>query len=200
MANICELQFDYIQLKIKQPFPYLKGVLKMNEDEWEYRKVRKPQNTHFGKSTQTPGVERELLYEDGTNKLVGPPESLPVDEKELREHFSPIQSPPPNQTEPQGPTPFQQEIADIITEGINEILDEVVIPYVKNTAIPAAKNKYQERTELRREKKEIKRLNAKKSVERALPTTSFIRHEITPAPAPGDPRPPLFSIRLVEKE
>lgn len=178
----------------------------MGEDEWEYRKVRKPPNTHFGKSTQTPGVEREILYEDGTNKLKGPPESLPVDEEELRERFSPAQPPLPSPSKEQERTPLQQELAEMGVEFLEQFINEVAVPYaknkalpyVKNTALPAVRSKCQELADLRRVKKEIERPDPPKSIGEALPKTKFIRYESKPTPAPGEPTQPLFSFRRSE--
>lgn len=50
------------------------------DDEWELRWVRVPQGTHLSNSRATPGRERDLLREDGTNKTLGPTESIAADE------------------------------------------------------------------------------------------------------------------------
>jgi hypothetical protein len=51
-----------------------------DSEDWELRLVRKQPNTHRSKSKSTDGLERELLREDGTNRIVGPTESRAVDD------------------------------------------------------------------------------------------------------------------------
>jgi hypothetical protein len=52
-------------------------------DEWELRWVHVPEGTHLSNSRATPGRERDLLREDGTNKTLGPTESIPAEEHAL---------------------------------------------------------------------------------------------------------------------
>ena len=51
-------------------------------EEWQLRSVRVPKGTHLANSKGTPGAQRDLLYTNGTNALVGPAESVPVDKEE----------------------------------------------------------------------------------------------------------------------
>lgn len=45
------------------------------EGKWQTRDVLIPHGTHLANSQKTPGLQRDLLRENGTNKLLGPPES-----------------------------------------------------------------------------------------------------------------------------
>lgn len=54
-----------------------------DDDEWQLRYVRVPKGTHLSDSRASAGVERDLLREDGTNKLLGPTESVAADSASL---------------------------------------------------------------------------------------------------------------------
>ena len=58
----------------------------MSDDEWELRQVRLPTGAHRSRSTDTPGADRELLFDD-QNRNLGPSESVPIDEEELRRRY-----------------------------------------------------------------------------------------------------------------
>lgn len=51
-----------------------------DEAEFELRKVRKVPGAHRPASKGTPGWERDLLQQDGTNATLGPSESQPADD------------------------------------------------------------------------------------------------------------------------
>ena len=54
----------------------------MRRDE-ELRYVRRPEGTHRSGSRETHGYDRDLLRENGTEKLLGPTESRPADIDEI---------------------------------------------------------------------------------------------------------------------
>ncbi|MFJ5698998.1 hypothetical protein [Arthrobacter sp. NPDC093139] len=114
----------------------------MNE-EWQLRRVRVPKGTHFSESKDTPGAERELLREDGTNKLLGPPESFPVDEAAMfgAHAYAPDS---PRSTDTRELSPTQQAIADAIVDGGAWVLREVAAPVFKELVAPAIKRKSSE--------------------------------------------------------
>lgn len=86
------------------------------DEEWQLRRVRVPKGTHFSGSKDTPGAERELLREDGTNKLLGPPESFPVDEDPmLGVHAYAPDS--PRRADARELSPEQRAIVDAIVDG-----------------------------------------------------------------------------------
>lgn len=53
------------------------------DGEWQLRWVWVPKGTHLSKSRVTPGADKTLLLEDGTNRTLGPTESYPADEDSL---------------------------------------------------------------------------------------------------------------------
>lgn len=114
----------------------------MNE-EWQLRRVRVPKGTHFSDSKDTPGAERELLREDGTNKLLGPPESFPVDE-EATFGVRAYDSDSPRSTDARELSPGQQAIADAIVNGGAWVLREVAAPVYREFVAPAIKRKSSE--------------------------------------------------------
>ena len=56
------------------------------DDIWELRLQKMPKGAHRSRSRGTPGTDRDLLR-DGSNKLLGPTESRPVDMDKLREEL-----------------------------------------------------------------------------------------------------------------
>lgn len=52
---------------------------------WELRMVWVPNGAHLSSSAKTPGHQRDLLREDGTNKLMGPTESRRITDDDLAE-------------------------------------------------------------------------------------------------------------------
>ena len=121
-----------------------------SEDEWELREVRRPQGTHRSRSTETPGADRELLRENGTNRNLGPSESRAVDEEALRQRYqgdgvrygSKVSMPPHELTTGQR----------ALLEAITVVVREVVVPVLRDVAVPAAKTKLSEMAERRRAK------------------------------------------------
>ena len=111
----------------------------MNE-EWQLRRVRVPQGTHFSNSKVTPGAERELLREDGTNKILGPPESFPVDEDVIYRVYA-YETDSPRRTNRRELSPAQQVVADAIADVLETVVREAVIPVVKEVIAPAIKRK-----------------------------------------------------------
>lgn len=109
-------------------------------DEWELRRVRVPRGTHRSRSRDTPGAERELLREDGTNKLVGPPESFPVNEDEL--YWSSADEPDSRRTAvDRDLSPAERALADSLAELLAAVIREAVVPVVKEVVAPAIKRK-----------------------------------------------------------
>ena len=111
--------------------------------------MRLPQGSHRSKSTETPGADRELLREDGTNRNLGPSESRPVNEEALRQRY---QSEPIPRTSMQMRelSPGQKALADAIAELGGRVLREIVVPIILDIAVPAAKTRFSEFAELRR--------------------------------------------------
>ncbi|MFD5097889.1 hypothetical protein [Streptomyces albidochromogenes] len=92
----------------------------MNQD-WHLRYVRIPEGAHLSDSKETVGAQRDLLREDGTNKLLGPTESIPADEDALlRVHAL---------------SPAQQLVAEVL----KEVAREVVVPILMEVVAPAVK-------------------------------------------------------------
>lgn len=111
-----------------------------DEDEWVLREVRVPKGTHLSDSKETPGAERTLLREDGSNKLLGPPEARPVEDADLVSAY-PYTPYSPSEPEDEGLTPGQKELADALTEIITEVAREVVLPLVRDVLAPALRVK-----------------------------------------------------------
>ncbi|WP_405472626.1 hypothetical protein [Paenarthrobacter ilicis] len=86
----------------------------------------------------TPGAERNLLYEDGTNKLRGPAESFPVDENTLREMLGPVRRKGVNE---RGVSPAQAAIVDAVLDIGEAFGKEVLIPYFVEEVKPAIVNR-----------------------------------------------------------
>jgi len=58
------------------------------DGDWELRWVRVPDGTHLSDSRESAGASRDLLREDGTNKLLGPTESIRADVNSLYDQRS----------------------------------------------------------------------------------------------------------------
>lgn len=115
-----------------------------SEDEWVLREVRVPKGTHLSESKDTPGAERTLLRQDGSNKLLGPPESRPVEiaEESYDDYPYVVES---ELTESQKElTPAQQQLADAIAEVITEVAREIVLPLVRDVLAPTLRVKIAE--------------------------------------------------------
>lgn len=112
----------------------------MNQD-WYLRWVRIPEGTHLSDSKDTPGVERDLLREDGTNKLLGPTESFAADEDALhRVHAYETDS--PRGADVRELSLAQQWLADLTAEVLDTVAREVVVPVFKEVVAPAIKRKF----------------------------------------------------------
>ncbi len=96
-------------------------------DEWEPRLVRVPKGAHRSVSHDTPGADRELLREDGTNKLLGPPESIPFDPYGYQDLD---QQPPPEPDKEWELSPDVQEVVN----ALGALLGEAAWAYSVKTA------------------------------------------------------------------
>lgn len=108
------------------------------DDDWELRKVRVPKGTHLSQSKDSEGAQRDLLREDGTNKLLGPAESMPVDEDDLN-HYR--RNPPPQDLGEREPSWLAQLLGDVVEELIEEIDWEAVFEHIIAPAIKRTKNR-----------------------------------------------------------
>lgn len=98
-------------------------------DRWEPRLVRIREGTHRSVSRDTPGADRELLREDGTNKLLGPTESIPFDPYEFQ---VPVEE-PPSETQPTWElSPETQELVEIAGRLAGEMLWAVGVKVVQH--------------------------------------------------------------------
>lgn len=80
----------------------------MSRDE-ELRWVRRREGTHRSSSKATPGYERDLLREDGTEQLLGPTESRPADIDQIVRSRRPSAFVPPSPGQE-----FRYQLGDII--------------------------------------------------------------------------------------
>ncbi len=109
------------------------------DDSWELRLVRRPAGTHRPDSRDTKGTQRELLYADGTNELLGPPESIPAAEADLC--VSPQYEASPETVPPRGLSPAEQRLAEALTDLLSEVIKSVVIPLFREVVAPAARQR-----------------------------------------------------------
>ena len=109
------------------------------DDKWELRWVRSPAGTHRPDSRDTEGAQRELLYADGTNELLGPPESIPATEADLCS--SPRYETPAETVTPRGLSPAEQRLAEALTDMLAEVIRGVVIPLFREVIAPAARQR-----------------------------------------------------------
>jgi hypothetical protein len=111
----------------------------LNQD-WPLRWVRIPEGTHLSKSKDIPGVERDLLREDGTNKLLGSTESFPADEDTLyRVHSREKDS--PRSADARELSPTQQALARAVEGVLDLVRTRVVIPVYREIVAPAIERK-----------------------------------------------------------
>lgn len=89
----------------------------MNNDE-ELRWVRRRDGSHRSSSRSTPGYERDLLREDGTEDLLGPTESRPADLDEIAHQLTAKGT----QREP---------MAQALRTGIAEAIMDALQPYIE---------------------------------------------------------------------
>ncbi|MET8531508.1 hypothetical protein ABZV67_05975 [Streptomyces sp. NPDC005065] len=111
----------------------------MNQ-EWHLRFVRIPEGTHLSDSKDTPGIERDLLREDGTNKILGPTESFQADvDALLRDHA--YKADLLRSADVRELSPTQQALADALAEALEAVVREFVVPVFKEVVAPAIKRK-----------------------------------------------------------
>jgi hypothetical protein len=114
----------------------------MSEDEWELRETRRPKGTHRSRSSETPGADRELLREDGTNRNLGASESRPVDEEALRRRYQSGPASPASAAARQRQlSPGQRLFIETAAELSFDALKEIALPYVRDRILPKAKAK-----------------------------------------------------------
>ncbi|TFC87440.1 hypothetical protein [Cryobacterium sp. TMT4-31] len=156
--------------------------MKHDDDEWFPREVRIPKGTHLSDSRDTPGAERNLLREDGTNRLLGPTES-----REVKSDVFASSSPTPDAGSPdyghdmRGQalgqdklSPSQQAVADALFELLAEAIREFVIPVAREHIFPWAVQKVGELVQRMR-------VTSIKVYERAAKTSITIRPPKDPA-------------------
>ncbi|WP_406043262.1 hypothetical protein OG799_04165 [Micromonospora sp. NBC_00898] len=112
------------------------------DEDWELRYVRIRKGAHRSKSAKSPGFESDLLREDGTNKLLGPTESIPVDPDELVRLRARGRD-PKGSARAVDLSPAQQAFVDAISPLLRDAIErlgrEVVAPVVEEIVIPATR-------------------------------------------------------------
>lgn len=129
-------------------------MAELNDENWQLRLVRVPRGTHLSDSKKSPGRESNLLREDGSNRLLGPTESIPVDLDEIL--GTSIDQPEYEARLEQQLTPRQQVAADAIKHVIGVVFEEVVVPVVRDFVAPALRQKLAQMVETRRDKKAVR--------------------------------------------
>lgn len=114
------------------------------DDDWELRWVHVPEGTHLSNSRATPGRDSDLLREDGTNKNLGPAESVAADGEAL---FAVPSDSSGSPNRPGGPEPtwVQQLAVDVITDIAKAIDWEAVFEQFVAPAIKRQSTKVRER-------------------------------------------------------
>lgn len=113
----------------------------------EIREVRRKKGTVRSKSSKSADFESDLLRTEDSNELAGPTESRAIDEAELRNRYQDdtfAYVPDSAETEPQltpGQEAFIEWVADLAAEFTMTIVNEAVVPLVRDYAWPAAKTK-----------------------------------------------------------
>lgn len=106
----------------------------MDEGDDSYRAVV-PDGTHLAWSRDTAGAKRALLFENDTNKLIGPPELVKVDEEYEFDDFD---------DEPQ-PRPMTPEEIEAALEGLIVVASvlfkvvEITVTAINTKAVPRIK-------------------------------------------------------------
>lgn len=105
------------------------------DDEWQLRWVRVPEGTHLSNSRETRGASRDLLREDGTNRNLGPTESVPADGEFSGRARSELPESPDDSTE-LGLTRGQEFVLGVIAEVVQAVdweavFEQIVAPAVK---------------------------------------------------------------------
>lgn len=129
--------------------------MKHDDDEWFPREVRIPKGTHLSDSRNTPGAERNLLREDGTNRLLGPTESREVKSDVFASSSrTPGAGSPNYEYDSRGHilgqeklSPSQQAIVDALFELLAQTIREFVIPAAREHIFPWAVQKVGELVE-----------------------------------------------------
>lgn len=117
----------------------------------EIREVRRPVNTQRSRSSKSADVESDLLRDRDTGRVAGPTESRELSEEELRQRY---QGPEVVAEPTEAPlSPAMQMLADFVTEVADEVAREVVLPFVREVAIPAARRRLSEAVARRRERR-----------------------------------------------
>ncbi|MFI1950346.1 hypothetical protein ACH437_00540 [Streptomyces xinghaiensis] len=111
----------------------------MNQ-EWHLRFVRIPEGMHLSDSKDTPGIDRDLLREDGTNKLLGPTESFPADVDAILRDYA-YKTGLLRSVDVRGLSPAQQALADAIAEALETVVREFFVPVFKEVVAPAVKRR-----------------------------------------------------------
>ncbi len=113
----------------------------MSDDE-QLRWVKVPKGTVLSGSKGTPGYERDLLRERGTNKLLGPAESRPADLEQLRglddrdtDMFDGYSAPARVTESASFPEQLVRAIMEGIVEGISSALED---PEVRRNLVMVA--------------------------------------------------------------
>lgn len=117
-------------------------------DDLELRLVRRPEGSRRSKSTGTPGAERDLLRgSDGA--LLGPTESFPVDNDELRKALA-RSEPTRREFDVQGRSPGKQMAVDIATDVAYIVVREAVAQVYHLVIAPKVRAKWAELKQGRR--------------------------------------------------
>lgn len=89
----------------------------MSHDE-ELRWTRLREGTHRASSRETPGYDRDLLRENGTNNLLGPTESRPANIDEIIRSHTPAS--------PSHPTLAQQVVGQVVSDFMNALTPHIM--------------------------------------------------------------------------
>lgn len=127
----------------------------------EIRIVRRKKDTIRSRSSKSDEFESDLLRDKNTKNVAGPTESRPVDEEALRRKYQEelrreqeddltfeISEWTPEPAQDRELSPGQQALAN----AINGVIEEFVLPLLREVALPAAKSKLSELGERRRAK------------------------------------------------
>lgn len=112
------------------------------DDEWELRLVRVPKGTHRSKSRDTRGADRDLLREDGTNKLLGPTESIAADDLDEPRTY---EEPTSGQTSAKSESAVAEVVGEIIQNVADQIDWDVVMEQLVMPAVRRARGKVAQR-------------------------------------------------------
>lgn len=146
------------------------------DDEYitELREVRRPKDTQRSKSSKSAEFESDLLRDTTTRSVAGPTESRPFDQEAFRrqvrdevtaelnleqpldsrryEDLDSVSAP----TRARELTPGQQAlieaVVDVAVDVTTTVVREVVAPFIRDVALPAARAKLDESAERRRAK------------------------------------------------